>query len=132
MCCLVMQLLVVLYDLVSYPVYLAGGQEPARQSITIYVVMRAEWLLSAYSAFSKIVVSTIYTNLENNAMARSMNETEVSSLVVTNHELFEGYEDRNVGYGGREIIFVKGMSAVDSLQGEKLIECFNIIFVKKN
>jgi len=67
------------------------GQEPG-QSIAIYAETRAEWLLSAYGAFSQsMVVSTLYTNLGDDAIAHGLNETEVS-LVVTSHELLPKFK----------------------------------------
>jgi len=62
------------------------GQEPG-QTIAIYAETRAEWIMSAYGAFSQsMVVSTLYTNLGDDAIMHGLNETEVN-LVVTSHEL---------------------------------------------
>jgi len=62
------------------------GQE-AGQNIAIYAETRAEWIMSAQGAFSQsMVVSTLYTNLGDDAIMHGLNETEVS-LVVTSHEL---------------------------------------------
>jgi len=62
------------------------GQEPG-QPIAIYAETRAEWIMSAQGAFSQsIIVSTLYTNLGDDAIMHGLNETEVS-LVVTSHEL---------------------------------------------
>jgi len=62
------------------------GQQPT-DAIAIYAETRAEWLMSAFGAFSQsIVVSTLYTNLGDEAIMHGLNETEVS-LVVTSHEL---------------------------------------------
>jgi len=62
------------------------GQQ-AGQPIAIYAETRAEWLMSAFGAFSQsMVVSTLYTNLGDDAIVHGLNETEVS-LVVTSHEL---------------------------------------------
>jgi len=59
----------------------------ANDAIAIYAETRAEWLMSAFGAFSQsIVVSTLYTNLGDEAIMHGLNETEVS-LVVTSHEL---------------------------------------------
>lgn len=56
-------------------------------SIVIYAETRAEWIMSAFGAFSQsITVSTLYTNLGDEAIIHGLNETEVS-LVVTSHEL---------------------------------------------
>eukprot|EP00088_Acartia_fossae_P061730 TRINITY_DN7423_c2_g1_i1.p1 TRINITY_DN7423_c2_g1~~TRINITY_DN7423_c2_g1_i1.p1 ORF type:complete len:710 (-),score=189.52 TRINITY_DN7423_c2_g1_i1:200-2329(-) len=62
------------------------GQAP-RTPIAIYAETRAEWLMSAFGAFNQsIFVSTLYTNLGDEAIIHGLNETEVS-LVVTSHEL---------------------------------------------
>jgi len=62
------------------------GQLP-RTSIAIYAETRAEWIMSAFGAFSQsMYVSTLYTNLGDDAIIHGLNETEVS-LVVTSHEL---------------------------------------------
>merc|ERR1719369_1110935 len=62
------------------------GQQPS-ETIVIYAETRAEWIMSAFGAFSQsIVVSTLYTNLGDDAIVHGLNETEVS-LVVTSHEL---------------------------------------------
>jgi len=56
-------------------------------SIVIYAETRAEWIMSAFGAFSQsITVSTLYTNLGDEAIIHGLNETGVS-LVVTSHEL---------------------------------------------
>jgi len=62
------------------------GEEP-KTPIAIYAETRAEWIMSAFGAFSQsIFVSTLYTNLGDEAIVHGINETEVS-LVVTSHEL---------------------------------------------
>jgi len=62
------------------------NQEPG-QRIAIYAETRAEWIMSAYGAFSQsLVVTTLYTNLGDEAIIHGLNETEVK-LVVTSHEL---------------------------------------------
>jgi len=62
------------------------GQVPG-QTIAIYAETRAEWIMAAQGAFSQsMVVSTLYTNLGDEAIMHGLNETEVS-LVVTSHEL---------------------------------------------
>ena len=64
----------------------ALGQEP-RTPIAIYAETRAEWILAALGAFSQsIVVSTVYTNLGDDAICHGFNETEVS-VVVTSSSL---------------------------------------------
>jgi len=56
-------------------------------SIVVYAETRAEWIMSAFGAFSQsITVSTLYTNLGDDAIIHGLNETGVS-LVVTSHEL---------------------------------------------
>jgi len=67
------------------------GQNPG-DVIAIYAETRAEWLMSAFGAFSQsIVVSTLYTNLGDEAIMHGLNETEVS-LVVTSHELLPKFK----------------------------------------
>merc|ERR1719238_323377 len=62
------------------------GVKP-HDAIAIYAETRAEWLMSAFGAFSQsMVVSTPYTNLGDEAIMHGLNETEVS-CVVTSHEL---------------------------------------------
>jgi len=62
------------------------GQQ-AKHPIAIYSETRSEWILAALGAFSQnIVVSTLYTNLGEDAIAHGINETEVS-LVITSHSL---------------------------------------------
>ena len=56
-------------------------------AIVIYAETRAEWIMSAFGAFAQsITVSTLYTNLGDDAIIHGLNETGVS-LVVTSHEL---------------------------------------------
>ena len=67
------------------------GQKPS-DTIVIYAETRAEWIMSAFGAFSQsIVVSTLYTNLGDDAIVHGLNETEVS-LVVTSHELLPKFK----------------------------------------
>merc|ERR1719290_957252 len=67
------------------------GQQPS-ETIVIYAETRAEWIMSAFGAFSQsIVVSTLYTNLGDDAIVHGLNETEVS-LVVTSHELLPKFK----------------------------------------
>jgi len=59
------------------------GQEP-RLPIAIYAETKAEWILSALGAFSQsIIVSTLYTNLGDEAVCHGINETEVSVIITT-------------------------------------------------
>ena len=68
------------------------GVKP-QDAIAIYAVTRAEWLVSAFGAFSQsIVVSTLYTNLGDEAIMHGLNETGVS-LVVTSHELLPKFKN---------------------------------------
>ena len=56
-------------------------------AIVIYAETRAEWIMSAFGAFAEsITVSTLYTNLGDEAVIHGLNETGVN-LVVTSHEL---------------------------------------------
>jgi len=58
-----------------------------RTPIAIYAETRAEWLMSAFGAFSQsMFVSTLYTNLGDEAIIHGLNETEVN-LVITSHDL---------------------------------------------
>ena len=67
------------------------GQAPG-DAIAIYAETRAEWLMSAFGAFSQsIVVSTLYTNLGDEAIMHGLNETEVN-CVVTSHELLPKFK----------------------------------------
>jgi len=62
------------------------GMEP-KQTISIYAETRKEWLLSAIGAFSQnMIVSTLYTNLGDEAVTHGINETE-ATMVVTSHSL---------------------------------------------
>merc|ERR550532_579209 len=68
------------------------GVKP-QDAIAIYAETRAEWLMSAFGAFSQsIVVSTLYTNLGDEAIMHGLNETGVS-LVVTSHELLPKFKN---------------------------------------
>merc|ERR1712013_844850 len=59
------------------------GQEP-RLPIAIYAETKAEWILSALGAFSQsIIVSTLYTNLGDEAVCHGINEAEVSVIITT-------------------------------------------------
>jgi len=61
-------------------------------SIVIYAETRAEWIMSAFGAFSQsITVSTLYTNLGDDAIIHGLNETDVS-LVVTSHDLLPKFQ----------------------------------------
>ena len=56
---------------------IALGQQP-RTPIAIYAETRSEWILAALGAFSQsIIVSTVYTNLGDDAICHGFNETEV-------------------------------------------------------
>ena len=67
------------------------GQKPG-DAVAIYAETRAEWLMSAFGAFSQSrVVSTLYTNLGDEAIMHGLNETEVS-CVVTSHELLPKFK----------------------------------------
>jgi len=67
------------------------GVQP-NDAIAIYAETRAEWIMSAFGAFSQsIVVSTLYTNLGDEAIIHGLNETNVS-LVVTSHELLPKFK----------------------------------------
>ena len=64
-----------------------------QEAIAIYAETRAEWLMSAFGAFSQsMVVSTLYTNLGDEAIMHGLNETGVS-LVVTSHELLPKFQN---------------------------------------
>ena len=68
------------------------GQEP-RTPIAIYAETRAEWILAALGAFSQsIIVSTVYTNLGDEAICHGFNETEVS-VVVTSSSLLPKFRN---------------------------------------
>jgi len=68
------------------------GVQP-QEAIAIYAETRAEWLMSAFGAFSQsMVVSTLYTNLGDEAVMHGLNETGVS-LVVTSHELLPKFQN---------------------------------------
>merc|ERR1719347_2274566 len=67
------------------------GQEP-RTPISIYAETRAEWILGALGAFSQsIIVSTVYTNLGDDAICHGFNETEVS-IVITSSTLLPKFK----------------------------------------
>eukprot|EP00088_Acartia_fossae_P000522 TRINITY_DN10218_c0_g1_i10.p1 TRINITY_DN10218_c0_g1~~TRINITY_DN10218_c0_g1_i10.p1 ORF type:complete len:712 (-),score=107.37 TRINITY_DN10218_c0_g1_i10:1218-3353(-) len=67
------------------------GQQP-RNPIAIYAETRAEWIISAFGAFSQsIYVATLYTNLGDEAIVHGINETEVT-CVVTSHDLFPKFK----------------------------------------
>jgi len=59
------------------------GQEP-KLPIAIYAETKAEWMMSALGAFSQsIIVSTLYTNLGDEAVCHGINETQVSVVITT-------------------------------------------------
>ena len=63
------------------------GQQP-RSPIAIYAETRAEWIISAFGAFSQsIYVATLYTNLGDEAIVHGINETEVEILLFEMHIL---------------------------------------------
>jgi len=67
------------------------GQRPG-DAVAIYAETRAEWLMAAFGAFSQsMVVSTLYTNLGDEAIMHGLNETEVT-CVVTSHELLPKFK----------------------------------------
>eukprot|EP00088_Acartia_fossae_P064569 TRINITY_DN79496_c0_g1_i1.p1 TRINITY_DN79496_c0_g1~~TRINITY_DN79496_c0_g1_i1.p1 ORF type:complete len:709 (-),score=80.37 TRINITY_DN79496_c0_g1_i1:67-2193(-) len=62
------------------------GQMP-HTPIAIYAETRAEWIMSAFGAFSQsMYVTTLYTNLGDDAIIHGINETEVD-CVITSYEL---------------------------------------------
>jgi len=62
------------------------GQQP-HTPIAIYAETRAEWIMSAFGAFSQsMYVTTLYTNLGDDAIIHGINETEVN-CVITSYEL---------------------------------------------
>jgi len=68
------------------------GQQ-AKTPISIYAETKQEWLLSALGAFSQnIIVSTLYTNLGDEAICHGINETEVS-LVITSSALLPKFKN---------------------------------------
>ena len=70
----------------------ALGQQP-RTPIAIYAETRSEWILAALGAFSQsIIVSTVYTNLGDDAICHGFNETEVS-MVVTSSSLLPKFRN---------------------------------------
>jgi len=69
----------------------ALGQQ-AGKPLAIYSETRSEWILAALGAFSQnMVVSTLYTNLGEDAVAHGINETEVS-LVITSNSLLPKFK----------------------------------------
>jgi len=67
------------------------GQEP-KTPIAIYAETREEWILAALGAFSQsIIVSTVYTNLGDDAICHGFNETEVS-VVITSSTLLPKFK----------------------------------------
>jgi len=69
----------------------ALGQSPLT-SIAIYAETRAEWIMSAFGAFSQsICLATLYTNLGDEAIVHGINDTEVD-LVVTSHDLLPKFK----------------------------------------
>jgi len=67
------------------------GQQP-RTPIAIYSETRAEWIMSAFGAFSQsMYVTTLYTNLGDDAIIHGINETEVS-CVITSYELLPKFK----------------------------------------
>ena len=72
------------------------GQEPGSM-IAIYAETRAEWLLSALGAFSQsLVVTTLYTNLGEDAVVHGLNETEVRIYQLLMYHLFSVVLDPNI------------------------------------
>ena len=67
------------------------GQQP-KMPIAIYAETKAEWMMSALGAFSQsIIVSTLYTNLGDDAVSHGINETQVS-VVITSHALLPKFK----------------------------------------
>jgi len=67
------------------------GQLP-RTPIAIYAETRYEWLMSAFGAFNQsIYVTTLYTNLGDEAIVHGINETEVT-CVVTSYDLLPKFK----------------------------------------
>jgi long-chain acyl-CoA synthetase len=72
------------------------GQK-ARTPIAIYAETRAEWIMSAFGAFSQsIYVATLYTNLGDDAIVHGINETEVREVAI-----WERYVKLNLNLVGR-------------------------------
>merc|ERR1719376_1794134 len=68
------------------------GQKP-KLPIAIYAETKAEWIMSALGAFSQsIIVSTLYTNLGDEAVCHGINETEVS-VVITSSALLPKFKN---------------------------------------
>jgi long-chain acyl-CoA synthetase len=67
------------------------GQLP-HKPIAIYAETRAEWIMSAFGALSQSMhVTTLYTNLGDEAIVHGINETEVT-CVVTSYELLNKFK----------------------------------------
>jgi len=67
------------------------GQQP-RMPIAIYAETKAEWMMSALGAFSQsIIVSTLYTNLGDEAVCHGINDANVS-VIITSHALLPKFK----------------------------------------
>jgi len=67
------------------------GQQP-QSPIAIYAETRSEWIMAAFGAFSQnIIVTTLYTNLGDEAIIHGINETEVN-CVITSYELLPKFK----------------------------------------
>ena len=67
------------------------GAQP-KMPITIYAETQEEWIVAAFGAFSQnMILTTLYTNLGDEAVAHGINETEVS-MVVTSHSLLPKFK----------------------------------------
>jgi len=67
------------------------GMKP-RNNIVIFAETRAEWMIAAHACFKQnFTVVTIYATLGDEAIAHSINETEVDT-VITSHELLPKFK----------------------------------------
>ena len=67
------------------------GAQP-KMPIAIYADTKEEWLLTALGAFSQnMILTTMYTNLGDEAVAHGINETEVTT-VITSHSLLPKFK----------------------------------------
>eukprot|EP00092_Neocalanus_flemingeri_P024233 GFUD01026282.1.p1 GENE.GFUD01026282.1~~GFUD01026282.1.p1 ORF type:complete len:737 (-),score=160.12 GFUD01026282.1:30-2240(-) len=95
------------------------GQEP-KMPIAIYAETKAEWMMSALGAFSQsIIVSTLYTNLGDEAVCHGINETQVS-VIITSHALLPKFKTMLKSCPHiKHIIVIEDQILTTSLEGFK-------------
>ena len=61
-----------------------------RQKLSFYADTRAEWMIAAQACFKQaFTITTLYTNLGEDAIIFGLNQTEVSEVIITKRALNE-------------------------------------------